>query len=279
MAFYDTKKIFEQTNDGLNIIQWLYEDADGNNLNKKFKARGNEKTASAKLSLYDGIYWVTDFGGDGKPRNAIQCVMLENNCTFQEALEIIAQRFGIAADDGKKPERKPEYNYSSRPATEDEQPGKFYFTLKDGFSFAELSSIFSDKIMQHAKVIAKPSANNPEAENITYPALLEVLKRYHYHAVLEYVYIENRTAHIYGATDLHPIFIIDEGKFQKIYQPKHNQKSKRFMYAGEKTKHFIHGIKYIEKAFTELNTQDESDYENADENEKTEARKTKKYPV
>ena len=63
MAFYDTKKIFDQTNDGLQIIQWLYEDADCNNLNKKFKARGNEKTASAKLSLYDGIYWVTDFGG------------------------------------------------------------------------------------------------------------------------------------------------------------------------------------------------------------------------
>lgn len=280
MAFYDTKKIFDQTNDGLQIIQWLYEDADCNNLNKKFKARGNEKTASAKLSLYDGIYWVTDFGGDGKPRNAIQCVMLENNCTFQEALEIIAVKFNLPSDDGKKPERKSEYTYNSRPATDDEQPGKFYFTLKEGFTHSELCSIFSDKIMQHAKVFSKRvNAEINEPENITYPALLEVLKRYHYHAVKEYVYIENRTAHVYGATDLHPIFIIDEGKFQKIYQPKHNQKSKRFMYAGEKTKHFIHGIKFIEKAYIELNAQvDESEYENADENEKAEARKTKKIP-
>ena len=153
MAFYDTKKIFDQTNDGLQIIQWLYEDADCNNLNKKFKARGNEKTASAKLSLYDGIYWVTDFGGDGKPRNAIQCVMLENNCNFQEALEIIAARFNIEAEDGKKPEQKSEYTYSSRPAADDEQPGQFYFTLNDTFSLSEIKSIFSEKIIQHSKLV------------------------------------------------------------------------------------------------------------------------------
>ena len=99
------KKIYDATNDGLDIIKWIYPDAsdsigkDGKS--KKFKIR-DEKTPSACLykresDKYGKIWGVTDFGGEGW-KSAIQLYMEYRGLgqdRFNEAVLQIASHFGI----------------------------------------------------------------------------------------------------------------------------------------------------------------------------------------
>lgn len=255
--------IFQSTNNGLDVILWLYPNAAQciDDLNKKFKARADEKTASAKLSFFDGIYWVTDFGGDGKPHHAIKLVMIEQNVDYAKAIEIIATRFNIQPTQGTLEPPKAQYEFCKRPATDEEEEGQYYLHLNKEFQLHELRALFSNKIMQQCEIEATPNADF----KTRYASLMAVLKTYHYHSVNHYIKIKNREAHIYTATEAHPIFVIDEKKFKKLYQPLHPNKSYRFLYIGDKPKYFVHGKENITKQYNAINPQLE---EPANETEK-----------
>lgn len=278
--FFDQEEIYRSTNDGLEIIFWLYPDAVGcdESKNKKFKVRTNEKTASAVLSYYKGLWWVTDYGVDSKPRNAIQCVMDEQHCDFKEALEIIAQHFRIQPKDGTLPPEKAKYHYAERPATDDELPGQYYYTLKKEISLPDLKSIFTDKVLQFALDDAKRNNKNQEPDDLNkrYKICIDTLTRYHIYAAESYKYVKERTTKIYTATDEHPIFIIAEKEFFKIYQPLHPDKRKRFYWGGDKPTYFVHGLHAIELAYQNMNENNDQDYEQADDDEKEVKRKEKK---
>jgi len=98
MAYITPHDIYNKTNGGLDIILQYYPQA-ANVLNtpgKRFKMRGDERTASAAIKRgEDGVYIITDFGGDAKARNAISVVMDEEKINFRTAILTLAERLQI----------------------------------------------------------------------------------------------------------------------------------------------------------------------------------------
>lgn len=239
-------QIMQATDFGLDIILRYYPQASGCiNNNKKFKMRGNEKTASANVKrLPDGIYVVTDFGGDSKPRNAIEVVRLEENCDFKRAIEIIARDFNIVPIEVAKELFKPEVTF--RDATTEEPEGLFYFELNDDFTENDIKTLFAKNIL----------AFYEKAYKEQYILELEkVARKYHFYSIKCFGWVKDRKLRLTHSNENYPIFIIDEGTHKKIYQPKNIDKGGRFLYAGTKPKDFIHGIDQMIKAYEKLNSE------------------------
>jgi len=98
MSYVKDTDIFEATNGGLDIILAYYPAANKvfHKAAKSFKIRESEKTASASLKQHaSGIWLVTDFGGDGTPRNGIQVCMFEEGITYAKACELLGARYNI----------------------------------------------------------------------------------------------------------------------------------------------------------------------------------------
>lgn len=248
--YISQEKIWQATNNGLDIILKYYPQASGCiNNNKKFKMRGDEKTASANVKqLPDGMYVVTDFGGDSKSRNGIAVVQLEENCDFAEALKIIARDFNVLPEEVAKEFFKPEVTH--RDATGEEEEGAFIFELNEVFTENDINTLFSKNIVAWAKKEYKEKA---------YYELERVAKKYNFHSVKNFGWIKNRKLRLTHSNEKYSIFIIDEGTHKKIYQPKNPDKGGRFLYAGTKPKDFIHGYAQLCKKYEEINakTKDE----------------------
>ena len=78
----DIRKLYDTTNDGLEIVKWLFPQAEEG---KKFCIR-DEKTASASLHKrkykdFGEVWGVTDFGDDGNWKNPIDLYMDSKNYT------------------------------------------------------------------------------------------------------------------------------------------------------------------------------------------------------
>ena len=99
------KKLYEGTNYGLEIIKWMYSQAE---VGKKFRIResNDDETPSASLQkrkqkvngVEMEIWGLTDFGGDGNWRNPIDLYMWDkakNQEQFYEAVQEIAQHFNV----------------------------------------------------------------------------------------------------------------------------------------------------------------------------------------
>ena len=89
--------IYSATHDGLDIILRYYpQAADVVGTKNKFRARQNEKTASACLHHSGGVWKVVDFGDDGHALSPIDICMKEEGIThFYEAVLLLAGIFGI----------------------------------------------------------------------------------------------------------------------------------------------------------------------------------------
>lgn len=263
MAFISKEDIFDKTQGGLDVILTYYPQADVcvRQKNAKFKMRGTEKTASATLKqLPDGNWVVTDFGGDAVPRNCIGVVMMEENCDFKKACDIIAMRFNIIPAAQAQMLLTPTIEY--RDALLEEEEGTWLFDVKD-FTEKELATLFADKVRE----------GKEPAE------LTAVCKKYHLHSLASYTIIKNRKATIIKSNDDYPIFMFEEAKFKKIYQPKSIDKSRRFIYYGNREKDYLHGYEQCLRAHGDLNDENKaSNYENLGDEEKQESRKEKKLP-
>ena len=197
MAFIEQQTILDQTSGGLDIIYSYYPQAEAaqSQIDKRFKIR-NEKTPSASLKkLGDGTWILTDFGGDQARRNGIQICMMEESITFREALVMLADRYGIG---GIKAEIN-KSDFSKRPAKPEETDGSYYFDVKDKISQAELQVL-------GPKVTA------------------EICKKYHFFSLNSFTYIKNGEAQVTASNDNYPIFMVNHGDWQKIYQPLNPEK-------------------------------------------------------
>jgi hypothetical protein len=137
MAYIDQQDIFNATSGGLDIIYRCYPQAKvaQSKTDKRFRIRSDDRTASASLKqLKDGIWVVTDFGGDQTPRNGITVYMKEECLTFREALVHLASLYGIG---GIKAEiNKP--GFEKRPATSEEKEKDYFFDIKKEIPEADL---------------------------------------------------------------------------------------------------------------------------------------------
>ena len=245
MAFIEQQTILDQTSGGLDIIYSYFPQAQAaqSQLDKRFKVR-DEKTPSASLKqLKDGTWVLTDFGGDQTPRNGIQICMKEECISFREALVMLADRYGIG---GIKAEIN-KSDFSRRPAKPEETDGSYYFDVKDKFSQAELQVL-------GPKVTA------------------EICKKYHFFSLNSFTYIKNGDAQVTASNDNYPIFMVNHGEWQKIYQPLNPDKQYRFRHAGTKPKDYINGLEQLNKAYEDFKSSQLRD-SSEDDDKETEIKK------
>lgn len=244
MAYIKQEDILNGTNGGLDIILSYYPQAQGSvdRQGRKFKVRGDEKTASVSLKRNaEGIWFVTDFGGDQKPRNAIGICMLEDNKPFKDALEYLAATFKIVSEEAARKFMKAEVEF--RDATPEEVHGHYDFETED-FDEHNLREIFADKVFS--------LFYNPGKSIDNLDGLRRICNRYHISALQSFTQIKDRKAIITKSSPSYPLFLIDEGEFKKIYQPRNPDKQYRFRYVGTKSKNHIYGLKEVEAAVKKL---------------------------
>lgn len=217
--YVDKDMLLTATNGGLDIILSYFPEAD---TRKHFKVR-DEKTPSASMMQKNGIFYVTDFGGDGKAHNAIEICMHEENKTFQEAVEYLAGRFGVAGAERKQVKAK----FSKRPATEDEKEGDFRVDCKDKMSDFELKTL---------------------GIHVTQ----KVCDEWHFYALKSFSRVKNREVLTWESTDEYPIFLYDAGDYKKILQPLNPEKQFRFQYLGTVTPNILNGFTNLKKKYEAL---------------------------
>jgi hypothetical protein len=251
MSYVKDTDIFDATNGGLDIISAYYPNANQSKKNIQFKLRESEKTASASLKqLPNGVWVVTDFGGDQVSRNGIHVCALEENITYGEACALLGARFNIKGAEMQvwKP------IIEKRPLTDEETPGSYHFTYKD-FSVKELAIIGQRVNEKHCADFKLRSCQS-------------------------FAYCKENETIVTTATDEYPILVFDFGTWQKIYQPNSFEKQYRFRYAGTKPPRHMFGMDLIEAEFKRrkkaLEEDDDVDYSVTGDDEEDEAAPTKK---
>jgi len=237
MRYIDAAKIYELTDHGKDIFSHYYPNEEFGT-NKFFRARlsTEDKTPSARISWYDNLWRITDFGDkdrlNGTP--GIQFVMYREMCNYYEALLFIEQviiKKEITSDKFSKPKWSADYEY--REMTPADKKKEYKFTFK-----------------------AKPSKEDLAA--IGRYVTEDVLERYHCKVVEKYSYcstskkLNKDVVHIFKSNKDYSIFLFDYGIFKKLYRPHEQEKNNRFIYVGEKPKNYIYGLEQIRECRNEF---------------------------
>lgn len=232
MSFVKDTDILNATNGGLDIILSYYPNAAKvlHKAARQFKVRETEKTASASLKqMPDGVWVVTDFGGDQKSRNGVQICQLEEGVSYGEACAILGARFHI--EGAKLQLVKP---IIERRALEPEEvPGGYDFEFKD-FTDAELKLLGPRVNSVHCGEFKLKSCES-------------------------FTYFKENEAVVTRSTPEYPIFVFDFVSWQKIYQPNSYDKQYRFRYAGQKPSRHVFGLEAVEKEFKRVKLKQEGE--------------------
>ncbi len=230
-------EILSKTDGGLQIILSYYpQAAEVASGTKKFFKAHEEKSASARVTqTNDGTWILTDFGNteyNNRSVNAIEIVRHQEGLGFKEALEFIVREFNLDIEGANVPDIKAEVEKRKPEANEEE--GKTYFQIKTDGKSEE--PYFSDDDLG----VLGPFVTAAHCKDLNiYP-------------LKSFVRVKDREALEVRAKHDFPIMMIDEGEFQKIYQPKVKDKSFRFQYSGKKPKKHIFGMERCRVAFEQL---------------------------
>lgn len=217
---------------------------------RKFKVR-EEKTPSASVYEKNGIWYVTDFGGDQKRMNAVDVAMFEDAIDFKEALQKVAVFYNLSTSSTGA--AAPDFD--KWPAKPSEQEGQMDIKYKE-FDLFELKTIFSEYAWR-----AMGNDDEERKKNA-----IQKCTYYHFKAVESYTYTKDGITLQYTSNESFPMFVIDEGDWKKIYKPK-AQKEYRFFSRGEKPQNFIHGLDQLVK-FVAKKRADDDNEDFDDESEK-----------
>ncbi|MFY0481425.1 primase-helicase family protein [Flavobacterium sp. PLA-1-15] len=251
MSYVKDTDIFDATNGGLDIILDYYPNARNvlEKSAKQFKIRESEKTASASIKqLKDGIWVVTDFGGDQVSRNGIQVCMLEEGLDYGKACTFLGAKYKIKG--AKFQVHMP--IIEKRPLENDEEKGKYKFEYFKVFTHDQLKMLG--------------------------PRINEVhCTEYKLKNCKSFTFFKENEAVTTIATEDYPIFVFDFGDWQKIYQPMSYEKQYRFRYAGDKPKHHVWGLDIIQKEFKKIKKKQEEDgYDDYEEDDEEDGKKSKR---
>lgn len=250
-----TEDYYRLTNQGLDIILALFPDAERGTREKGFKfSIRDEKTPSATLWLHDKkkVWHVTDFGD--KMYSPIDLVMREHNLDFKGACRWIEMTFNIASEYNAAPRNS---KYSQAPATEEHSVGEKYWAIKEKPLMADVKGLFSKYVWSHLQ--SKNHKDNENLDEHAYKEGLKLMERYNLF-VLEStskVGIDKTTGkkivHTFHSTETYPIYMYNEGGWQKFYEP-YSQKQ-RFSSNGEKPKDYVFGMQRISKLYADAGEQ------------------------
>lgn len=240
-------KILDLTNGGLDIILNYYPNArEGRN----FKIR-NERTASTSLKrLEGGIYVVTDFGDDSKPRNGIAIFAKEEGLSYKEALMQLAGRYGLL--DTKQ---------VLRPDIRKLKPTEVDYL--DEFSESGHYFKFRTELSEDELDILGPMVTN------------KVCTEYNLFSVEFYAKKKDNEIVEIRSTESFPIFAFvnktkDGKEWIKVLQPKSQDKAFRFFYVGGRPSDFVFGLNLIQKEFA---NRQNSEAQNSGDNESDDDKK------
>lgn len=217
------------------------------NSKNKFKLR-EEKTPSANVFKHSkhGYWMVKDHGSSDPAMHAVGLRMYLENEDFITSLREVARFYKL--EEGPSVSISADYN--SRPANPDEQPNQYAWEFKE-FDMLELKTIFSEG----AWLALGKDDETRKNEGI------RLCQYYHLKAVKWFSKVDSdgKRVHIFGSNDRFPIFLFDEGDFQKIYKPK-DEKQYRFVYVGRKEENYIHGLAQHAKKVEEKQAAAEKEY-------------------
>lgn len=246
-------KIYQATRGGLDIILWLYPQAQDcvGVKGKKFKVR-DEHTPSAclyqrKTEKYGDIWGVTDFGGDGW-RSAIQLFMDDQHFSqdrFNEAILRLAAHFNVTDELNRSVNKA---DFTERPAKADEPDGHRDFETKE-FTDSELKVLGPNVKLEHVETL-------------------------HWHSVKWFSYTKDRKTRIRYSNENYPIFMREcvvteakgdqeEVKFYKVYEPLNPDKGFRFQYfpAGAKPERYVNGLRELIRAQEQMNATEQKEWD------------------
>jgi hypothetical protein len=236
MKYVDQSEIYKSSTEGLDIFKYYFPNYDYGSSKAFLKVRDIEKTASARITYFNGLWRITDFGNQGEINSlpAISFVRWRENMQFIDAVNFINDVIlskKISASQFVKPQYSAEYSH--REVTPEDHKGEYHFTYKE-----------------------TPSEN--DLQSIGRYVTPELLKKYNCRVVEQYEFVGKSKAqpgdivHIFKSTPTYPIYVFDYGKFKKIYKPLDPEKRYRFLYVGTKPKDYVYGLKQIlssERAF------------------------------
>ena len=222
MQYIDKKEIFEKTDGGRLVIETYFPNSAKSftDTRRKFKMRDSEKTASSTVKrLDDGTWIVKDWGSgdDAKGRNCIDLVVIEERCTWVEAINIIAVKFNIIPEEKKAEIYRA--NINKRDATPEEIDGHWYFETKD-FTMTEVLGIIAPEVWKYLIKLVPKDKGQDEAVRLelAMAEVVRIFQQYHFHSLKQYTIIKDRIAIEIQSTDLFPIFMFHEKDFKKIYK-------------------------------------------------------------
>jgi hypothetical protein len=251
MRYIDQQEIFNRTEQGLQIFQYYFPNENLRDTRKFFKIRESEKSASAKVTWYQGLWRITDFGNQSEVNGltAVDFVKWRENVDYYDALRFIESVIigrEVNGDGFTKSKFAPEYEW--REMGPDDKKGEYVFSFKDKPSKNDLSTI--------GRYVNK-----------------DVLDLFNCKVVEKYEYcgsskkMNKDIVHIFKATEDYPIFFFDYGDFIKFYRPLEKEKKNRFLYlyrskdgkithSGQKPKKYIYGLKQLQKIKNEFVSDD-----------------------
>ena len=255
MPFYKAEDILKATDGGLRIILDLYPQAYDSvkNKQKKFSLRDSDKTPSVVLKEYNengtSIWKIKDFGDTETLQNGIDCWMREKFVDFATACQQLGTLYHVPAQDDVKLVNKAAY--SRRSATPEENPGDKAWQIRvneegqSSFTDFEIETLFAKNALSYVGWYTKQQGKKAEA----YSKIKAILNKYRFYPLISYSIVKDRNVNTFSSTEVYPIFLIDEGTHQKIYQPLNPDKDFRFMYLGQKPENFIHGMAQLDSEY------------------------------
>ncbi len=241
MRYIDQEKIYDCTDQGLMIFEHFFPGVDLKNPKNYVKIRESEKTASARVSWYQGYWRITDFGnlGEVNGMKAIDYVVWKETITYYDALLFVEQCIiNRQIDSSKFVSKKWAAEYEMREMKPADKKGEYHFTFKEHPTKEDLEAI--------GRYVTE-----------------DILDKYFCKCVSSYEYcgpskkLNKDVVHIFKATVDYPIFLFDYGDFKKLYKPHEMDKKHRFQYIGKKPTNYIYGLKQIEKAKSEFTEDDD----------------------
>ena len=228
-------EIYAATNCGLDIILSYYPQAADSvdHPSRGFKIR-DEAAPSAYMKKLKGVWRVTDFGDSDRALSPIDVVVKEENVEFNEALSLLAARYGIS---DRLDERSNRAQVEARPASADEPEGYFDYETHP-LTPDELRILGNGVKPEHAEALS-------------------------FYALSWYKMTKNRKTTTVFANDNFPIFMREchtQGEsFYKILKPLEPKKEYRFIYLGNKESNYVNGLFELRKAHAKWVADQEND--------------------
>lgn len=209
--------IYGATHGGLDILSMLYPAIANRKSDKeKIKVR-DEKTPSASLRVYNGIYYLIDFGGDAKTHDAFDWYAADKGIDRYEAIKTLYQKYV------GKPEEEEKHLFFENKKDEDVEGDCTWTTCE---------------------------FNEHDLKLFGLPVKEAHLKFFGWQKVESMRRVAKDKVIIKKSTSDYPIYIRlcrtenDQKKFYKIYEPSAKEKQYRFSYypSGVKPADYINGM-------------------------------------